>query len=56
MLFVSVPLIMLALFADKVPVIPETLGADHEYVVPVGTMFPAPLVGVKENEFEEQIV
>ena len=56
MLFVSAPLIMLALFADKVPVIPATLGADQVYVVLVGTIFPVPFVGAIEKEFEEQIV
>ena len=55
MLFVSVPLIMLALFADKAPVIPEILGADQLYVVLLGTIFPDPFVGVIEKEFEEQI-
>jgi hypothetical protein len=54
-LFVSVPLIMLALFADKAPVIPEILGADQLYVVLLGTIFPDPFVGVIEKEFEEQI-
>ena len=53
---VSEPVIVAAELPVAVPVIPLTVGADHEYVVPLGTMFPAPLAGVKVNEFEEQMV
>ena len=41
---------------DVVPVIPATLGTDHEQVVPVGTIFPEPLLGVTVNaEFEHMV-
>ena len=38
-----------------VPVIPVTLGADHEYFVPVGMTFPPPSVGVTVNVPPEHI-
>ena len=54
--FVMLPEIELAFVPAAVPVIPVTVGADHEYVVPVGTMFPEPLDGVTVKLDPEQIV
>jgi hypothetical protein len=53
---VSEPVIVAAELPEEVPVIPLTVGADHEYVVPVGTIFPVPLVGAILNDPAEQIV
>jgi hypothetical protein len=46
----------LAFVPATVPVIPVTEGADQEYVVPVGILLPAPLVGETVNVPAEQIV
>jgi hypothetical protein len=53
---VSEPVIVAAELPEAVPVIPLTVGADHEYVVPVGTIFPVPFIGVILKDPAEQIV
>ena len=61
---VRVPEIEFAELPDAKPVIPETVGADHEYVVFAGTRSPSKgefafvfvLVGVTVNDPAEQIV
>ena len=54
-MFVNVPDITDAELPEAVPVIPVTVGAVHVYVVPTGTVFPPPSVGVTEKEEPEQI-
>jgi len=53
--FTNVPEMELAAVPAAVPVIPVTVGADHEYVVPDGITFPLPSVGVTVNVPPEQI-
>ena len=52
--FVNVPEIDVAPDPEAVPVIPTTEGADHEYVVPLGTM-SVPFEGVTVKVPSEQI-
>jgi hypothetical protein len=47
--FVNVPEIEEADEPEAIPVIVAEEGADHEYVVPVGTIFPDPFVGDTVN-------
>ena len=54
--FVSVPATEVAELPDAKPVIPETVGADHEYVVFAGTNSEPPFEGVTVNDPAEQIV
>jgi len=54
--FVNVPEIVEADEPEAIPVIVAEEGADHEYVVPVGTILPLPFVGVTVNDVPEQIV
>ena len=53
--FVNVPEIDVAPDPAAVPVIPDTVGADHEYVVPAGTM-SVPFEGLTVKVSAEQIV
>ena len=53
--FVNVPEIEEADEPEAIPVIVAEEGADHEYVVPVGTIFPEPFVGATVNVDPEQI-
>ena len=53
-MFVNVPEILEAEVPAAVPVIPATVGADHVYDVPVGTIFPDPFVGLTVNGVPEQ--
>jgi hypothetical protein len=53
--FTNVPEILLAAVPNAIPVIDAELGADHVYVVPVGTIFPLPLAGETVNDEPEQI-
>jgi hypothetical protein len=54
--FVSVPPIVDCAVPEANPEIPViAAGADHEYVVPVGTMLPLPFVGATLNAAPEQI-
>ena len=54
-LLVNVPEIADSFVPDWAPVIPVTIGADQEYVVPDGTR-SVPFVGVMENDPPEHIV
>ena len=54
-MFVKVPEIEAAFVPEAVPVIPATVGADQEYVVPVGTILPEPFVGASVNVDPEQL-
>jgi hypothetical protein len=54
--FVSVPPTIVCAVPDANPEIPViAAGADHEYVVPVGTIFPLPFVGATLNAAPEQM-
>ena len=54
--FVNVPLIDDAFVPDANPVIPVAVGADHVYLVPLGTISPPKLEGVTVNVPPEQMV
>ena len=55
--FVNVPVILVAFVPDAPPVIPPvTVGDDHVYVVPLGTISPPKLEGVTVNVPPEQMV
>jgi hypothetical protein len=53
--FIKVPEIEAAFVPEPVPVIPANVGADQEYVVPVGTILPEPFVGASVNADPEQL-
>ena len=54
-MLVKLPVTLLDAVPTAIPVILEELGADQEYVVPAGTIFPDPFVGATVKVPPEQI-